>query len=62
VSRIRESIGCGVEPAGKPRVAFLDSEQGILGDRGLSRLDGKGLQYVRSMEERTDWYLHGLAF
>ena len=36
------------------RVAFLDSERG-LGDSGLYRLDRKGLQYVRSAEERMGW-------
>jgi hypothetical protein len=35
-------------------VAFLDSERG-LGDSGLYRLDRKGLQYVRSAEERMGW-------
>jgi hypothetical protein len=52
VSSTKESISCGVGLARKPRVAFLDSEQ-RLGDGGLYRSDRKGLQYVRSTEERT---------
>ena len=28
-----------------------------LSDSGLYRLDRKGLQYVRSAEERLDWYI-----
>ena len=61
MSGTKESISCGVGLAGKPRVVFLDSEQ-RLGNGGLYGSDRKGLQYVRSTEERTDWYLHGSAF
>jgi hypothetical protein len=57
VSSVKESMG--VVALGwpeSPKVAFLDSEQG-LDDSGLYRLDRKGLQYVRSAEERMDWYV-----
>ena len=40
MSSINESISCGVGLAGKPRVAFLDSERGLgLGDGRLYRLE-----------------------
>lgn len=60
MSSTKESVSCGVGLAGKPRVAYLASKQG-LGDGGLYRSDRK-LQYVRNTEEHTDWYLHGSAF